>query len=698
MSPEQATGKPVDARTDIFALGAVLYEMATGRRAFPGASHAEALGAVLTREPPLPSILRPKIPQWFDQLVAVCLAKDPSERWDSAHDLAIRLRTPPTERELHGGARGGRRGQWLAAVLLLGLLLGAGIVALLRSRPPPSRAEPPVRLAQAPPPGTRIFHNREVTSIAVSPDGRRIAFITYRSGVPSVWLRPEGRQVWIRDLAAPEPHPVPLTDGATSVFWSSDGESLGFVVPGAMKRVALSGGPPVVICPLERQVGYAASWGPDGRIVFGSIIGDGLFEVPAAGGEPRLLLRPDRAKGEFALHWPVHIPGNRILFLSRKADSASLMLLAPGQAARPVMPLSSRVQLVDPGVLVYVREGTLVAQRFDLDAGEVRGEPWALASHTRSFGSNGSAEFAASPAGTLVWQPTEDVQSLRWLDRTGKGVGGLGESGVWNDVSISPDGGAVLASRARYETGILDVWSFDLTTGGAAPIVARPFTECFALWHPSGTQLAYSATEGGPPHLRRRDLATGEDVELRPRGSFQIAQSFSPDGRALIFTQRMEQGAQRAWEMPFQAGGEPTLLPLGDGDTWNVRHSPDGEYLAYVSSQSGRGELSIARHGRLGPPVPVSSSGALLARWSATAGEILYMAPDGKVWAVPVSTRPTLRVSRPVLLFQLPPDRLWYDFDVTPDGRRFLAVVPEVQADEHALEILLHPPTASPGG
>ncbi|MGZ6060204.1 MAG: protein kinase domain-containing protein, partial [Myxococcaceae bacterium] len=472
MSPEQATGKPVDGRTDIFALGAVMYEMATGRRAFPGASHAEALGAVLTREPPPPSSVRPEVPRWFDQLVATCLAKEPSERWDSVHDLAIRLGAPPTETEpaLRGRDGRGPRRAWLGAMLLLGLLLGAGLVSLLRRPAAPGRPERPVRLVQPPPPGTRIFHNREVTSIAVSPDGTRVAFITYRSGVPAVWLRPEGRQVWIRDLSQAEPRAVPSTEGATSVFWSPDGTALGFVVPGAMKRVALEGGPAVTICPLEKQVGYAASWGPDGRIVFSSVLGEALLEVASAGGEPRILLRPDRGRGEFAFNWPLHLPGGRLLFLSRKADlSAWLMLVMPGQAPRPVMPVKSRVQFTEPDVLIYVRGGTLVAQRFDVESGAVRGEPWALASHVRSFESNGSAEFAASPGGTVVWQPTEDVQSLRWLDRSGKDLGALGESGVWNDVSISPVGGAVLASRARTDSGILDVWSFDLSTGGAAP-------------------------------------------------------------------------------------------------------------------------------------------------------------------------------------------------------------------------------------
>ncbi len=457
MSPEQAAGKPVDARSDIFALGAVLYEMATGERAFPGQTSAEVLSAILTRDPPAISKLRPATPAGFDRLVAGCLAKDPADRWDSAHDLSIRLRTPEVEVGPSGeGASRAPRRRVVAAVLFVGVLLGAVGALLIRSPAPAPEPASPVHLLQPPPTGTKIFNVPETSSIAVSPDGKRIAFVAYQSGLArSAWMLPEGRQVWVRNLSEPEAHPVPFTEDATSVFWSPDGTALGFVVPGAMKRVNLDGAIPVLICPMGP--GALASWGPDGNIVFTRLVEAALFQVPAAGGEPRPLFQPDRSSGDTAYSWPVYLPNGWLLFLARRGDGTyRLMMARPGEPPRPLMPVSSKVQFTEPGLLVFVRDAALLAQRFDLRSQKLVGEPWAIASHVRNFASNASAEFATSAGGTLVWQPADSVGSLTWFDRAGHSLGRLGEDGSWRAVSISPDGESVACSRARPDTGVFE--------------------------------------------------------------------------------------------------------------------------------------------------------------------------------------------------------------------------------------------------
>ena len=529
MSPEQAAGKPVDARSDIFALGAVLYEMATGERAFPGQTSAEVLSAILTRDPPAISKLRPATPAGFDRLVAGCLAKDPADRWDSAHDLSIRLRTPEVEVGPSGeGASRAPRRRAVAAALFVGVLLGAVGALLIRSPAPTPEPASPVHLLQPPPTGTKIFNVPETSSIAVSPDGKRIAFVAYRSGLArSAWMLPEGRQVWVRNLSEPEAHPVPFTEDATSVFWSPDGTALGFVVPGAMKRVNLDGAIPVLICPMGP--GALASWGPDGNIVFTRLVEAALFQVPAAGGEPRPLFQPDRSSGDTAYSWPVHLPNGWLLFLARRGDGTyRLMMAKPGEPPRPLMPVSSKVQFTEPGLLVFVRDGALLTQRFDLRSQKLVGEPWAIASHVRNFASNASAEFATSAGGTLVWQPADSVGSLTWFDRAGHSLGRLGEDGSWRAVSISPDGESVACSRARPDTGVFDLWSFDISRGLATPIAPNRFTENLPVWHPSGAELVFTGAERGVPNLRRLNLATGEVVELRPSGTFQIPRRSAP--------------------------------------------------------------------------------------------------------------------------------------------------------------------------
>ncbi len=703
MAPEQLQGRESDARGDIFALGAVLYEMATARKAFEGASPVSIMSAILTSEPPAVSSVQPMSPPSLDRLIKTCLAKDPDDRWQTGRDVELQLDAiaegTSAPRETLLAARPARF-RWLPWLLLGAALVVVAITTLRKTPPAPSPT--PIRFTVAPPPSGVFSYSLEGTFLAVSPDGSQLAYVASEPG--------SDRRILLRPFSSLEARPIPGTEGAASLFWSPDGQTIGFFAETALKRVEITGGSSVSICDVPPGIGFSGTWGQGGDIVFASILGDAIYRVSASGGAPAVLLRPDRSR-ETRLNWPWFLPdGKRFLYLSANRNwETSLMLAEPGKSPTLVMPTGSKAQYADPGYLVFSREGALLAVRFDPRSGRTAGEPLSIAGHVRYFLTTSSAAFALSRSGTLVYQSQEDVKRLVWFDRTGRRLGTVGPPGRYMNVRISSDGRRAIFDRALESTGTLDVWSVDLERGTETPITSEPNSEFSAVLLPGEKSIAYSASRGRvdsgkesrpsrAPLLLRRDLATGRDEELVPEEQvFCIAQDVSPDGKSLVYTRIGQGGVFNVWMLPLSGGGKPTALLESAFNKREVRFSPDGRFLAMISNESGRPEVYVTSFPGPGERVRVSAGGARHLRWSRDGRELFYISSDQHLISVPVRTSPTLELGAATPLFLLREggaetgalDRgISSGFDASADGKRFLVVFPEVVGDVLPLTVV----------
>ncbi len=700
MSPEQVEGRAADARSDIFALGATLYEMATGRKAFVASSQAGLISAILSGEPPPVSSVQPMSPPALDRIVRGCLAKDPDARWQTAHDVGLQLAglgdsgtaaTPVARTSV-------RRGRRLLPWALAGLFAVLAAVVLWKGSSPPAPARI-VRFPLPPPPGRSFFTTYESVTVAVSPDGSRIAYVSApfavsaaRRGIASPEA-PENRNIWVRDLAALESRPVRGTEGATSIFWSPDGKSLGFFVPGKLKRIFLADGAAAVpICDVPAGGGRAGTWSPSGEILFASIQAPTVLKVAASGGVPEKAF--EIAGDEIRINWPSFLPdGKRFVYLARLRDrTGRLMLGELGKPPRVVAPLTSSMQYVDPGYLVFARDGALLAQRFDPEAGRLTGDPVSIADPVSYFLSTGRTSFAISRSGTLVYQSADDVSRLEWFDLAGQSLGSIGPPGNYLNLAMDREGVRVFYDRTRPGIGTFDIWAWDLVRGIETPITTETDTEISPVELADGKSIIYSANRQGAPELFRRNLASGTEAPLAPaQNAFQQAQDLSPDGLTLAYVERASSGNFDIWTVPVSGTGKPSSFLQSDFDKKEVRFSPDGRYLAFVANDSGQPEAYVTPFPGPGEKVRLSSGGARLLQWSRDGRALLYVSPDGRMMSLPVQTSPSLRTGTPTALFTIP-GRAWLNFRLSNDGKKILAVVPESAADEQPMTVVVNWP------
>ena len=688
-SPEQLEGRPADARSDLFALGMLLFEMTTGRKAFAGSSHVALASAILHQQPPAISSLNPTLPAPLDRLVRSCLAKDPDDRWQTAHDVGLQLAAIADEGQAMPAAvdpRGARTMIWVpwlvagvAAMLVVGLWL----------RPRPGTAPPPsVRFAIPPPAGGAFSDTVETLCIALAPDGSQLAYVASDA-------RGE-RRVWLRPMTAVDSRAVPGTEGARAVIWSPDGRSIAFFVEDKLKRLDLPDGAPVTLSDVP-NVRVSATWG-SADIVFSAIPG-GLYRVPAGGGAAVIERAPNRAGGELAISWPSFLPdGKRFFYLSRDGTGDGVVMVAEvGKPARQVLPAVSNVEYVDPGFVVFSKEGTLVAQPFDAATARVTGEPFAIAEPVRYFFSTGATTFTTSRTGVLVYQSHAEQGRLAWLDRSGREVSVVSQSASHNRVRLSADGRRVLFDRARARLGSLDLWVFDSDRGVEQRLTSDRLSEFGPAWL-SQEAVVYSG--GVPPHLFRKNLVTGVEEEVLHAPSFSLVEDVSPDGKTLLFTQRTARGNFDMWTLPLVGPPKPSPLQQTPFDETSARFSPDGRYIAYASDESGTYEVYIAPFPMTGGTTRVSTSGGALPRWSRDGHELFYLTGDLHLVALPVRTAPSLILGRPDPLFVVKsalkwdtakPTNGWSDFDVSLDGKRFLASVPQ-PANQQPLTAVLNWP------
>jgi len=663
MAPELLDGRAADARSDIFAFGAVIYEMTTGRRAF---------GTPLQRLAPAP----------LDRLVRACLASNPDERYQSAHDVGLEIAAlAPGDDADSAGAPASHRGirAWMPWTIAAAIVLA--VVAIATLRPARAFSTPAVaRFLLPPPAGGAFLVSYETVGMAMAPDGSQVAFTaTGQDGTLRLWVRP------IADL---EPRPLAGTEGAVAPFWSPDAHAIAFFTGGKLRRVDPNGGVPVTICDVREAIGFYGTWGSQGNILYSSIEGEAIYQVAASGGTPAILLKPEVSRSEARLNWPFFLPdGRRYLYLSRRRDgSGRLMAADPGKPSKELRPLQSLAQFVDPGFIVFASEGTLVGQRFDLSQLAVAGEPFSIADRVSYFLTTTVGRFSAARNGALVYQFRENQQRLVWFDRSGRELRALAEPAEFQRPRISPDGRRIAFDRLL--NGAFDVWTMDLDRSTENRVTFGVSSEGTGPWTPDGRSLFFEADRGAPPEMFRKDLITGAEEQMaKGTGTFQEPEDLSPDGKTLLFLQRALDGSH-IWMWPVDGSRPPTMIVSSPFEAIGSRFSPDGRWFSYSSNESGQPEVYLSPFPATGEKLRVSTSGVRTsARWNRHGGELFYVSAAGQLMAVPVQTSPSLRVGTPMPLFQMPPKQFWAAFDVSPDGQ-FLAIVPQTRAAEQPVAVV----------
>ena len=683
MAPEQIEGREVDARSDIFAFGCVLYELLTGHRAFEGKTASSVMASVLATTPrPLEEMI-PLTPPALDRIVSRCLAKDPEDRWQTARDVAAELRWVA-----QGGSRVGlpaivtgrrkvREGlAWGACAVAALTAIGFAVAWIRRAPEPP----PLVRFPLLTPDGLSNPSTPEV-----SPDGRMIAFAAADN---------DGKQlIWVRPMDSLEAHPLAGTDGVLRPFWSPDSRALAFVAGGKLKKVDVAGGPPQTIC--DAPTGADGSWSPEGVILFDGRGNDPIWRVSAAGGIAKPEVAAD-GKATSAAGWPVFLPdGHHFLYASFpvSGDQQTEMVgSVDSKETTTLFKTNSRVLYAEPGYLLYVRENTLVAQKFDAKSATLQGEAVPVGEGL-GVDSVGLASFSVSRNGVLAFR-AGDVQGRRliWMDRSGKQTPAIDIVGDYRDTSFSPDGKR-LVFDASANTSVGDIWIRDLTRGVTSRFTFDTAAELAPVWSPDGRRIVYTSRAKGPGDLYVKDASGTREAEaLLVTPDVKFASDWSRDGAYILFTdQAPTETGFDIWALPTAGDKKPFPIVKTKFNELFATFSPDGKYVAYSSNESGRPEVYVQEFPEARNKWQVSTNGGGEVFWRGDGKELFYRAGN-RVMAVPIQEGATFTVGTPVELFQAPFAVVTVrgHYRPTPDGQRFLVIASLGKEAVHPASVVLN--------
>jgi eukaryotic-like serine/threonine-protein kinase len=683
MAPEQLEGKEADPRTDIFALGELIHEMAAGKPAFAGHSRASLIAAILTTDPPPISQFQPLCPSGLERVVKKCLAKDPDARWQSASDLASELGwIADGGSQAVAGHLPREHGRWthvswlLAATFFLLMMVAGGAWWQARDKRLP----------------TMYFHTSvpfPANDLALSPDQKLVAMVAY-SGETNDYV------LWTYEVGGRRSTPLEGTQGASYPFWSPDGKSIGFFADGKLKKVDLSGGEARVIC--DAPNGRGGAWNRDGTIIFAPDALSGLSRVTALGGSPVELTKPDPKRFETSHRWPEFLPdGKHFIYLaanfSGKPEMNAIFLGSLDSADRRLLvSTTANAAYAEPGYLVYLRDRTLVAQSVDRRSYVLSGEPHALSDEILFLPQVNRAIFSVS-SDVLLTQTGKgaNLSQLAWFDRNGKPAGTVGQPGWYDNVRLSPDGRRIATDQTDLDGRNIDVWVHELSRGVVTRLTFDPALDQTPVWSADSQKVLFSSNRGGTfaLYLKNADGSGSEQPLVDYGGTLANAWDWSRDGKYVL--------VRNGSELSYLALPARTTTAIFQAK-WTVRgaqFSPDGRWMAYSSNETGNMEVYVSPFPSVNGKWQVSNAGGQEPKWRSDGKELFYMSRDGKIMAVSVSAGASFEAGTPVTLFQTHrrqpmSSQDLFSYDVSSDGQRFLVATKLDDPNAAPLSILLN--------
>jgi serine/threonine protein kinase/Tol biopolymer transport system component len=671
MSPEQLEGKEADGRSDIFAFGAVLFEMLTGRKTFAGNSQASLIASILSAQPPPVSSVQALSPHALDRVVRTCLAKDPDERWQSAGDLARELEWIATKEPTTVPARAGSPVVRIAAIVAAVAVLAALAVSWLhfRERAPEQRSFRFTVPTQA----------KLAKALALSPDGAKLAFVGQNA---------EGKSMlWVRPLDKLDARPLPGTENAEWPFWSPDSRQIAFFdkyYQGHIKKIDAAGGQAQTIC--ETPGGEGGDWGEDGTIIFSSFKDFAIYRVSAAGGTPVRITDPAATGGND--FYPSFLPdGKHFLYFRgskfvpfKQRGPQSLMLGSIGSPeAKPVLETNYRALYAPasnlgnaPGRLLFIRDGVLMAQEMDPASLQSRGEAVRVADALATDVEFGFADFAVSKNGVLALNTAEYQHELVWLDRAGKQLAPGIPVTEYAHPTLSPNGKQAIFEQPDVKSGHSRLWKLDVDRNEATLFEDEGGLPVF---FPDGSAVAFRCNAADKTAFCRKAAGGAGSTEvLWESGNGKTPVDFSRDGRLLSYIDQTK--GRQLWILPLTGDRKPFQFYKSEYLQRPGVFSPDGKWIAYTSNETGEYNVYVQPFPATADKWKVSAQGGAQPRWRGDGRELFYRTEDGKMMAVTVKTAGGFEAAAPHMLFQSSTDPLYPNlgiaYAVTADGQRFL--------------------------
>jgi serine/threonine protein kinase/Tol biopolymer transport system component len=670
MAPEQLEGIEADARTDIFALGAVLYEMTTGKRAFEGKTRTSLIAAIVTGQPPAIALVQPMASSALEHVVSKCLEKNPDDRWQSAHDVGEELRWTGSGMEAAAALRPARS-RWVWPLIALLAVLAIGSTALyLRER---SKPVTPLSFAILPPRGYTIDNP------AISPDGSAVAFSAHDEARES--------SVWIRHTGSVEATRLTEKGAVTQpfdLFWSPDGRYVGFFDQGKLMKISAEGGRPELISG-GASYGAGAAWSRSGTILFCPRFNEGLFRVPASGGgDPVRVTTLDARRRDTLQGWPQFLDdGDHYLFLLHTVAEAKNEIHAGALSGGPSKMPSKLVVKADSlvgvwkGRLVFVRDGAIYAQEFDEKKLAVTGEPRKIIDDVLYSESNAHAFASISSNGAIVYLPSSIAlihMEVGWYDRSGRLVEKLFDGVTVGSLRLSADESRVVMTKFDPRKGANDLYTRDLARGVETRLTGGLSNHQNAIWSPAGDRLFFSSDRDGmyDVYAQADDGVTPPQVVMKG-GDDKFPSGISPDGTRLIVAEDFAKTKNDLWLVPLTPGGTSRPLIATNGGDAGGTFSRDGKWILYVSDVSGRDEVYV-RPFPDGRSVQVSTNGGSGGEWSWDNSQVFFTSRDRWVTSAPIALSGTTAApGKPVPLFPIPRTMSWWSAGVRAD--HFLCAV-----------------------